>query len=86
MHEYSEFSHRWEPPIEDHSGQRFRKEFNHDLSVGIWNATAFFGLDPVKSKMRQNCDRPRQPRHLYNRIDLLGGPVMRRRRLSIRIF
>ena len=35
-------------------------------------------------KCDQNCDRSTRPRQLHDRIDLLGGPVMRRRRLSIR--
>ena len=33
-------------------------------------------------KCDQNCDRSTRPSQQHDRIDLLGGPVMRRRRLS----
>ena len=52
MHEYSVSSGRWEPPLTETCQSRFCKEFKGDLSVGVWNATALFCLDPAKAKLR----------------------------------
>ena len=54
----------------------------------LGHAVAILGfLDPLEAKpgnLDENCDRNTRPRQLHDRIDLVGGPVMRRRRLSIR--
>lgn len=52
VHEFSAKSNRWEPPVEDACQRRLCMEFKEDLSIGTWNATALFCLDPDMARKR----------------------------------
>ena len=49
---YSVDLDQWEPPLEDNLQTSFCKEFESNLSTGIWNSTALFCRDPVKAEQR----------------------------------
>ena len=52
MHEFSVDVGQWDPAIACTAYAHLCKEFKGDLSIGIWNSTVLFCVDPIKAVQR----------------------------------